>query len=175
MGTIKIIEYVFYFLFIAIFLGVIVFMFNTVDAGLDIDVDVGQVNLAEVNNATFGRINDALTDNADTLGVMLLLSMCVLMLLNAYFFGAKHKLFMIIDFFILVFAFIISVYLSQTYSYIINAGTNLSTIYINTIPKTSKFLLNLPTLTGTIGALMMIVSYAGLKKRQQGDVNVLGY
>ncbi len=173
MATIGIFIFIFAAFFIAIFLGITLFIFNQINDVLDIDVDVGQVNLKDINAQTFGQINTGFINNADIIGMMILLSMCLLMILNGFFLGSKFpKLFFILDIFILVFVFITAVYLSQTYEIFINS-TSVLDLYINDIPNTSKFILNLPLIVGTLGALIMIFSYSGLNK-ERGDLNVQG-
>jgi len=176
MVTMQLFLFIFIFLFVAIFLGLAVWGFNLVNDVLDVDVDIGQVNLRTVNNQTFGRIAESFTDSADTIGIVLLLGMCVLMILNGYFVGSRFpKLFLIVDIFILVFIFITAIYLAQTYEIIINVDV-VSDIYQTDIDDVSKFMLNLPLIVSTVGVLIMIVSYAGIRKDDQGEgINVYGY
>lgn len=158
-----------------IFLGLYVFVFDLVTTNIGIDVDVGQVNLQDVTNQTLGKLNIALGLNADILGVILLLMMAVMMILNGFFLGRENsRLWIIGDIFILVFVFILSVYIAQIYSTFINSTTLLD-VYINDLPKSSKFILNLPIYIATIGALIMIVSYSAINETQRGQANVLGF
>ena len=159
--------FVFVAFFIAVFLGIALLSFNLIDDALDQDVEMGQVNLADINDLTFGKINLGFVANADTIGIIILLGMCLLMILNGYFFGSKYpKFFLALDILILVFVFMVSVYLSQVYELFIDSAA-LFDLFKDDIPKTSKFILNLPAIIGTLGALIMIVSYSGLKKQEQ--------
>lgn len=173
-GTIQLFVYLFFFLFIAIFLGVIVFFVSQMDNALDQNITVGNVNLQDINNKTFGQISDGLSSSADNLGVILLLGMSFLLVLNAYFFSSNNKLFIIADFFIIFFAFILSVYISQSYQTIATASSTLS-VYTDTIPNTSKFILNLPYITSILGGLIMLVSYIKLRRDDNQGGDVLGY
>ncbi len=165
----------FFCLFVAIFLGVAVYSFNLVNEVLSQDVDIGQVNLKNVSDSTFGQINSGMIDNADTIGIIILFGMCLLMILNGYFVGSKNiKLFFIVDMFLLILFFIPSIYISQVYSTFINSTDVFSNTFINIIPYTSKFMLNLPIIVGTVGILTMILSYAGIKPKEE-QTNVLGY
>ena len=162
--------------FVAIFLGITVYTFNVVNTVLSQDVEIGQVNLANVTARTFGQINTGMLDNADTIGIILLLGMCLLMILNGYFFGKNNlKLFFIVDIFLLALFFIPAVYISQLYEIFINSSTVFQSTFIDIIPKTSKFMLNLPTIIGSVGVITMIISYIGIKKEDDEGVNVLGY
>lgn len=164
-------------LIVAIFLGVFVFIFGQINTVLSQDVDIGQVNLGNVTAITFGQINTGLINNADTIGIIILFGMCLLMILNGYFFGSHSlKLFFIVDMFLLILFFIPSIYISQIYELFINSSTVIQSTFIDTIPKVSKFMLNLPIIIAIVGIITMIVSYIGIKKQDNEEpVNVLGY
>lgn len=174
LSTIGIFPFIFYFFFIAIFLGITILIFNSVSEGLDHDVYIGQVNLAEINNQTFRQFEIALTDKADMLGIVLLLGMCLMLFMNAFLTGRNYpKLFMIIDIFIIIFAFILAVYISQIYETFINSTDILTDIYINNIPNASKFILNLPLIVSTLGVIIMILTYSQMNRKER-EANVLG-
>ncbi len=157
---------IFVALLFSIFLGITVYSFNLMNDALSYDVDVGQVNLKDVTEATFGQINTGLINNADTIGIIFLFGMCLLMILNGYFMGDRFpKLFFIVDFFLLALFFIPAIYISQVYELFINSTDVLSNTFINIIPKTSKFMLNLPVIIAVVGVITMIVSYSGLKRK----------
>ena len=158
----------FLFIFVAflgiLFLGLAMWGFDLVNDALSQDVEVGQVNMLNVTNSTFGQLNTAFLDLGDSLGIILILSMAVFMFINAYFLGKRiPKLFIVLDIFILIFAFLLSVYISQSYELVINSSSILS-IYGDNLPKSSAFILNLPLYVGIIGVLIMIFTYAGLRK-----------
>lgn len=167
---------IFVALLFAIFLGLAVFGFNTANDVLSIDVDIGQVNLKTVSDATFGQINQGIINNADTIGIIFLLGMVLLMILNGFFLGSKMpKLFFVVDMFLLILFFIPAIYVSQVYEIFINSTPILSSTYIDILPKTSKFLLNLPEIIASAGIITMILSYSGLgKKEDEQSINVLG-
>lgn len=170
--------FIFIVLFLAIFIGLGLWGFNLVNDIFDQNIMVGQVNLSEINNQTFGQINKGFEDNADNIGIMLILGMCLLMILNGYFIGSQYpKLFLIIDIFILVFIFIAAVYISQVYEIFINSSDLFSSIYADDLPNSSKFVLNLPLIIGTLGAIIMVVSYSGIrrKEKREEEVSVYGY
>lgn len=163
---------------VALFLGLTVYSFNLVNDVISIDVEVGQVNLKNISDSTFGQINTSMLNNADTIGIVMLLGMCVLMMFNGYYLGSKSpKMFFVVDIFLLALFFVPSIYVSQVYSTFINSSTVLSDTFINIIPDTSKFILNLPEIVATVGVITMILSYAGIRKDDavSGEVNVLGY
>lgn len=175
LATVNMFLYVFGVFFGIVFLGIIVFIFTQVTTVLRTDIDVGQVNLKNVTDDSLGKITDGLADNADNLGIMLILGMALMMIMNGYYFGSRNnKIWLVIDFFILIFVFILAVYMSQTYETLINSTTLLSEIFIDTIPKASKFVLNLPSIVATLGALIMIFSYAGINRDEEAP-NVLNF
>ncbi len=161
------------FLFM-IFFGIAIWSFSLIDDALDQDVDVGQVNLRDVNDDTFGALTQAMLDQADAFALIFILGTVVVMLLNAHLFGDSNKLWIPIDMLILIFVFILSVYFSQVYEIFINADVLLSAIYVDQLPKSSTMLLNLPAIIATIGALLMIVTYVKVNK-EEGQTNVLGF
>lgn len=154
----------------AILLGVAVFGFNLTNSVLSQDIDLGNgVNLKTISDLTFGKINTAVQENADGIGVILLFGMCLFMIVNGFFFGEQYpKIFIIVDLILIVGFFIISAYVTSTYQTFINSTELLQSTYTDVIPKTSKFILNLPVIMGTVGILTMIVSYSGLNKRRGG-------
>jgi len=169
---------IFVTLLAAIFLGITVYSFNIVNTVLSEDVDVGQVNLKDITEKTFGQINTGMINNADTIGIIFLLSMCLLMMINGYYIGSKNpKLFFVVDIFLLALFFIPSIYVSQVYELFISSSTVFQSTFIDVIPKTSKFMLNLPTIIATVGIITMILSYTGIRKDEIGGdgSNVLGY
>jgi len=98
-----------------------------------------------------------------------------LLVLNAYFLGEETpKAFLVIDIIIILFAFITSVYLTQTYNTLITS-TSVFSVFIDDIPNTSTFILRLPQIVGTLGALILIVSYSGIRRRRQGGLNVSNF
>lgn len=175
MTTIQIFLFIFAAFLGIILLGIAMWGFDLVNDNLGIDVNVGQVNLQNVTNQTFGKVSNAFVDNGDTIGIILLLGMCLFMIVNGYVIGQKYpKLWIVIDIFILVFAFVLAVYISQTYSTLINSSSILS-IYEDSLPNSSTFVLNLPLVISIVGILIMIVTYAGIRKDEEQETTVLGY
>jgi hypothetical protein len=179
LSTIQLFLFIFASFFGIVFLGLAIWGFDLVKTNLGVDVMIGQVNLQNATNQTFGMISDAMVTNGDTIGVILLLGMCLLMIMNGYYFGSKYpKFFLIIDIFVIIFAFLLAVYISQAYETLINSSSIFS-FYADDLPKSSTFILNLPLIISIVGVLIMIVSYAGIKKDDQDDYSqeqyVAGY
>lgn len=164
LATLQMFVFVFFAFLGIIFLGLAMWGFNLISTNIGVDIDVGNVNLQNVTNQTFGRLNAAFLDMGDSIGIILILGMCLLMIVNGYFLGSRIPvLFFIIDFFIIIFVFLLSVYISQSYDTLINS-TSLLSIYGDNLPKSSAFILKLPLVCSIVGVLIMIVTYAGFKK-----------
>lgn len=175
LTTIQTFIFIFFAFLGIVFLGVLMFGFDLINTNLGQDVEVGQVNLQYATNQTFGKISDALVDNGDTIGIVFLLSMSVFMILNGYVVGRKFpKAWIIVDIFILVFCFLGSVYIQQTFDTLINSTTYFN-IFGDSLPNSSGFILNLPFISVILGVLIMIFTYAGLNKEGETQTNVLGY
>lgn len=171
-SAIVIIIFIFAVFFIVIFLGLSLFAFSTVSDILDQNVTIGNTNLQEINQQTFGKMTNEMLNAGDNIGLGMIIGMILFMIVNAYFFGDNNKIWIPVDMVILIAVYIIAVYISNTYETLINASTLLD-VYVNELDKTSRFLLNLPKIVGTIGALLMILTYAGIgRSRTRQGVNV---
>lgn len=175
IATLSLIQIICYSLVVAIVMGVFVFTFGWVDFALDRDIDLGQVNLGELHNDTTGKIISGFQDKADDIGIIIIFAMIILMLVNAYFTGDRYPvLFIVIDIFLIIFAFILAIYVAQVYQVLSTASSTLD-VFINDIPNTSKFVLGLPFIVPVVGGLIIILSYAKLKKDRGEEMNVLEY
>ena len=173
--TLKLTLFLSFIIIFVITLGVLVFVNHTIRENLSIDVDIGQVNLINVTESTFGVWDDAFMEGADTLGVLVLFATILAMLGSAYFLqGKNHRLVIPVEIIILVVMFIVAVYISRVYDILIMDGNILSSTYIDSLPKTSKFVLNLPAITTVVGVLMMMINYIKIRRGDEG-VNVLGF
>jgi len=168
--TIGIFTFIFTILVWIILLGVYVLIFNLTTTNLAIDVDMGQVNLKEVVDSTMGQLNTAFLNRADTIGYIIIFGLVLNMFVNAYLFRGKFpRLFAIVDIILLVFAYIVAVYVSNSYETLINATSDLS-VYIDNLFKSSTFILKLPTFVSIIGVIIMILSYAGFPRETEEEV-----
>jgi hypothetical protein len=170
---------IFLIFFSAILLGVFGLIFYYANVYLSQDIMIGAVNLSEANADSFGQVADAYIGKMDLIGYFIIFSLILGMTINAYYSRGKYPLVMlIIDVVLLVFAYIISVYVSNTYETFINSASILS-IYINDMPRTSAFILRLPLYVSIIGVIMMIVSYIPIPRSsneiiQNEDLEGLG-
>lgn len=186
MSTIGIFTFIMFSIIIVILLGINFFIFNTVTTQLSTDIEIGAVNLENITDSTLGRLNTGFKDTVDYFGLAFLLGMILLMMGNAYFIGQRnHKLFIILDIFLLIGCFILAVYVSQVYYTYITSFSTIdennpdlnADIYINELKNSSKIMLNLPGIVATLGVLIMIFSYLIIPKEQDNlqGVDVYGY
>ena len=161
-------------LLLALFFGMILLLVGGLivtktNEALDIDIDLGQVNLAEVNAQTFGKYNEMFLVNADWWGMSLIFGMVIGLFLSAYFVrGTFPKWGMVLDIFIILFVFLMALYISATFSTLLDilAGAG-ETFLEDYAPKTSMFVLNLPVFVVIIGVVMMILFHSSIPKRTE--------
>ncbi len=158
-------------LVIVLFLLATGIMAQKINDALDQDIDLGQVNLADLNEQTYGKYNTMLVKHSDFMGIASIFGMIMGLLLSSYVLRGKFpKWAIILDIFIIIAFFIFSIYLSQAYSTILNALQQAGEPFLEDImPKTSQFLINLPIYVVIIGALMMALFHSSIpRKRTQG-------
>lgn len=160
-----------FFVFIAFFallmFGIIYIVMNQINDGLDQNVQIGQVNMQDVNSYTFGKAATGFANSADNFALAVIFGMILGMMANVYFFGDSNKIWIPIDIMVCIGVFILSVYMSKNYELIINSGSVISTLSTG-FPKASALMLNLPLITGSLGPILMIICYAGIKRKDQG-------
>jgi hypothetical protein len=142
---------------------------TTMNNALDQDIDMGQVNLKEVNSNTFGKFNEMIVVNADWWGISLIFGMILGLFLSAYVVRSRFpKWGLILDIFIIVFVFLVSLYISATYQTLLDslASANVTFLEDYTV-KTSMFILNLPVFVVVIGVVMMILFHSSIPRRTE--------
>lgn len=161
---------VYSFAFILI-VGTFLYVFGIIDNSLSSgNIIVGSVNASNSSDYTFGAVNDAFISNADLIGYFFIFGIVIAMLVNAYFTRSESiKLMIIFDIIILIFAYIISIYMSNSYEYLLQSLPYADTI-ISNLSNSSSIMLNLPTIVLIVGILVMIISYSGLPKSAEEEV-----
>lgn len=149
----------------------------SINTALDQDVDMGQVNLAEVNADTFGKFNEMVVINADWWGISLIFGMIIGLFLSSYVVRGKFpKWGIILDIFIIIFVFLVSLYISSTYQILIDALAAADITFLEDYAiKTSMFTLNLPIFVVIIGVIMMILFHSSIPKRTEEKIQSGGY
>ena len=159
----------------AIMMGIFVYGGNLVEQTFgSIDIIIGNQNFTEVYDETLGQGINAFLNGADEYGLGLLLGMIILMAIVSYSFQEKRKTWIVLEFVILIVAFIFAVMLQGAYNTIINSSSTLLDIYSVDLIKTSKFILNLPIIIPIVWSFMVILVY-GVFKRPRRVGEDLGY
>lgn len=154
-----------------VLLGVVVLFMDILDDSLDVDLEMGSVNLRDANAATIGQVADGFNVNADFMGIGLIFGMIIGMIGSAYILrGQFPRLFIIVDILVILVSYIIAVYLAGTFDTLINSTTILNIYEVN-MNNSSTFILNLPNIVGIVGVLVMIFSYIPFPK-SQSEANI---
>ena len=154
--------------------GVIVVNINN---ALNQDIDMGQTNLAEINAKTFGMFAMTYLNHADWWGMAIIIGMVIGLFLSAYIMrNTLPKWGIIIDIFIIVGMFILSLYISSSYSILLDslnsAGETFLEVYT---PRTSTFMINLPIFIVIIGVIMMVLFHSSIPRRSEERYQEGGY
>ncbi len=175
MKTWMIIVLLFLGFFTAFIIGIFVYAANITDTLFhSIDLEIGNQNFTQVYDDTLGQGIDSFLAMADYMGISILLGMLILIIITSYIFSSKKRLWILIEFVILIVSFIIAVTLQRAYDTIINSSTVLLDVYSNQLTTTSTFILNFPSIIVITWAISVIVAYGALPKPKReestGDV-----
>lgn len=156
---------------VVILLGIFLYTYDTITTSLiDQGGMVGQVNLTVATQSTMGKINSGMLNQANIFSILLLFGMAFGLIFGAYLTRHEHPLiFFVVDIIILIFAYIIATYISNSYETVITA-LPFSTIYTSNMNYASTFVLKLPLITTILGVVIMIVSYSGIGANKQEEV-----
>lgn len=142
---------------------------SKINSALDQNITIGQVNLQTENAATIGKFNEMVVNNADFWGLAVIFGMIIGLFLSSYLMRNRFPKFgVILDIFVILVAFIISLYLKAIYSSVVvalsSAGENFA---ITSLPHTNFFILNLPIFVPIIGVVMIILFHAGIPQKSE--------
>ncbi len=161
------------FVFIIALIVIGSFSVNINDA-LSQNVTIGQVNLQEVSEDTFGKFNEMVLENSDWWGTAIIFGMVLGLFLTSYFTrNSLPKISIILDIFMIFVAFIFSLYLSAVYSTLVTSLTTAGETFAETyLPNTSFFILNLPLFTVIIGVVMMILFHSSIPRKSEEHTRI---
>ncbi len=169
-------------LILGVFLGSIVLLVGglvviNINQALDQDIEIGQVNLGEENAKTFGKFAEMYIINADWWGLSLIFGMVFGLFLSAFFVrGTFPKWGIVLDIFIILFCFLISLYISSSYQELVNILSSTGLPFLEeTIPKTSMFILNLPVFIPIIGVIMMVLFHSSIPRSSEERIQAGGF
>lgn len=165
------------FLFIAVVILVLIMLAiivlgivsTNVNSALNIDTQIGNVNLSSVNAQTIGKFNTMVVNNADWWGIASIAGMILGLFISAYFVRNSYpKLGIILDLAFIFVTFIVSLYIRAIYSSVVtalsSAGQNFA---VNNLTHSNFFILNLPIFVAIIGAVMMILFHSGIPAKSE--------
>ncbi len=158
------------FVFVLI-LGSFLYIYGTINTALTgTDISAGQVNLTNESINTIGQINTGLLNSADLIGLLFLFGMVIAMIVNGFINRDRNpKVFFVIDFLIMLFAYILAVYISNAFETVLNA-LPFQSLLIENMGGSVRFMLLLPKITLITGALTLILTYAGIPKTKEEEV-----
>lgn len=168
MSLIPLVAYVFLAFFIVLFVGIALYGLGLFDSAMTgLDIIISDQNFTEVYEQTTGQGINAIFAIADTAALVLLFGMIIVMMIVGYFWGDESKrLWIILDLFIIIIVFVISVYLQNYFIDFITSGDLIdASIYTDDLAKSSRVMAKLPYIVPIAGILIMIVTY-GLSRRK---------
>lgn len=149
------------------FLGMFIYGLGLVDGALSsLDFELGpNITFNGVYNDTLKQGIDAITDQADNMGVMLILGMVLVMILIGYFVGEEYKrLWIALDIVIIVVAFIAAIYIRVYFNDYVNANIIPLEIYADQLPQSSTLINKIPFMIPVIGGILILVTYVFRKE-----------
>ena len=169
-------------LLVGLFFGLILILVGgivttKVNEALDQNISIGQVNLATENAKSFGKFNEMFIISADWWGMSLIFGMIIGLFLSAYFVRDRFpKWWLILDIFMILFIFLISLYISSSYSLVLDALAEAGETFLEDhVTKTSMFMLNLPVFVVIIGVVMMVLLHSSIPRSTEERIQEGGF
>lgn len=157
-----------------IILGSFLFFFDTLDTALGNNLIAGQVNLSNASSQTVGKINTGFVNGADLIGIFFLFGFVLAIMISGFVMrNETPKLLFMVDFILIIFAYILAVYISNAYESIL-AVLPFSDLMLANLNNTSRFVLFLPQITVITGFVTMILTYSGIP-RSRDEAEVAGF
>ncbi len=156
---------------IIIIIATLLYAFGIIDGELTGgNIIAGGSNISNDSANTVGKINTAFLNTADLIGILFLFGMVIAIILTGFLTRERHPaVLFIIDIIIIIFAYILAVYISNSFETVLGILPFTDLIASN-LNNSSRFLLLLPKITLITGALTLIVTYAGIPKTREEDV-----
>ena len=154
---------------LVVVIGLFMYSFDTIVEGLRQPSvsNAGNVNLTEAVDLTIGKINSAAQTKMNLVSIFLIFGMVFGLVFSTYMLRDRYPaLFFIVDFVILIFAYIIAVYLANSYEIIINS-IPFKSIYTSNLSWSTMFILKLPKIVLFIGSLTAIVAYSAIPRQKE--------
>lgn len=169
--TLMLIFVVFFAIALLIFLAVLSLLFSTMDIQISqLDFMIGNQSFNETYQSLVhpGMVSLSVTVPRN-ISIGTLIGMVLVMLLVGMKSPRRSKLWIILDIFIIIVAEIVAVAIKITFeNEILNLTPELFIIFSNTLAESSKWILNLPTIIPTLGALIILATYV-LRREDRED------
>lgn len=167
-ATTELIMFIFFSMIAVLIIGIFLFISNTIYDHLAIDLNVGQVNLKNVTNDTFGQVNTGFTNNADKISYFLIFGLVLSMFGTGYLLKGKYpKLLILADIMLLIGFMIVAVYVSYSYRIFVNNSDILSTTFTDDLSISSNIILNSPIYITIIWVIIVILTYSSIPKPEE--------
>lgn len=160
--------------FILLMVGTLLYVFGVVDSSISGgNIVENGYNISNASMQTVGQVNEGFLNSADLIAILMIFGIILSIFVLAYLLrDTTPILFFVIDFIIIIFAYILAVYVSNAYESILTSLPYATTITAN-MSNASALLLNLPAIIVVTGAIAMIIAYAGITRVKEVDVGGL--
>lgn len=158
------------FVFIII-VGVLLYTYGTFSDTLsNANIIAGDTNISNYSSDTVGKVNQGFHNSADIIAVLFIFGYVIALFLAGYLMrDSTPPFFFLVDFVLIIVAYIISTYLSNAYETFISAIPFAST-YSGYMSSSSSIMLYLPRIIIVAGVIAMIITYSGIPKTRQEEV-----
>ncbi len=156
---------------VIILLGTFLYCYNAITTSLlTAPAGVGAVNFTEATENTIGKINTGMLTHANIVAIFFLFAMVLAMFLVAYLTRDENPaIFFVIDILIIIFAYILAVYITNSYETVLGS-LPFSSIFTTNLNYATSFLLLLPKIVAITGVITMIISYSAIPKTKEEEV-----
>lgn len=132
----------------------------------DANITIGEVSFNQTYEDTLKPGLTTVSNSAPKLAsTLLLFGMVILMVMNGYFFRQLKGTWILLDFFIIIIAFVLAVVISSSFETFINSSPEFLSIFSTELSLASRFMLNLHVAIPVIGVLIMVATYAITKPK----------
>ena len=107
------------------------------------------------------------------MGILSIFGMILGLFLSSYILrNTLPKWAIVLDIIIIVAVFIFALYLSSAYGSVMDGLASSGEFFLeDNLPKTSKFMLNLPIYVAIIGAIMMVLFHSSIPRKREEELN----
>jgi hypothetical protein len=170
--TLALIVIIFFSLFLVIGLAIISYSAGLIDSQISkLDITLGNFSFNDTYQESMHPSMEVIeTTGPQIVSIGVLLGMVIVMLFVGVKTEKKHNLWIILDIAIIIVAEIVAVYVKITFEdSIMNLSPEFYQIFITTLSAASKWILYMPTIIPTIGALIILATYAFKREEEPSE------